>query len=182
MERTAHNITTPTLLMKDEGIKSVACGSEHTMILKKNGQLMVLGRGISGELGLANIAEAPTPTFLMEDDQIEKIACGYRHSLIFKKNGDLLAFGDNGHGALGMKNTSKQNFPVVSMRGVRAAVVMGEQGNPVFWSFEDHYFFDQDFQNSIFVFLLSMKRTLPSNLKLPKPLLSIVINNSLEML
>ena len=42
----------PVDLMERKEIKEIACGEEHTMILKTNGDLLVCGSNLDGQLGI----------------------------------------------------------------------------------------------------------------------------------
>ena len=74
----------------------------HSMILKKNGELLVFGRNGYGQLGLGNNEDQNKPVILMQDEGISQIVCGDFHSMILKKNGDLFVFGRNESGQLGL--------------------------------------------------------------------------------
>ena len=61
----------PTLLMKKEGVKLIAIGQQHSMVYKKNGQLVVFGCGAHGKLGLGDQKPRKVPTELMVDKTIK---------------------------------------------------------------------------------------------------------------
>ena len=99
----------PTLLMSDKTIKNIICGYSHTIIYKDNGDVIVFGCNLSGELGLGHSKDIRTPTLLMNDKQsvsgastIRNIICGAHYTIIYKDNGDVLVFGCNDCGQLGL--------------------------------------------------------------------------------
>jgi alpha-tubulin suppressor-like RCC1 family protein len=92
------NQNVPQLLMKDEGISQIACGSYHTVILKNNDDVYVFGLNNYGQLGLGHNEDQNVPQLLMKDEDINQIACGYFHTVILKNNGDVYVFGYNAYG------------------------------------------------------------------------------------
>ena len=107
----------PKLMMKDENIKMISCGSYHSIILKKNGELFVFGNHKNGRLGLGkDIKEDQLiPKLMVVDDKIELIICGFSQNFIFKKNGELIGFGFNSSGQLGIGNNENQFIPKLVM-------------------------------------------------------------------
>lgn len=57
----------PMILMKDVLIRQIACGHDHTMILKENNKVLVFGCDDYGQLGLAYPHIVNTPTLLMKN-------------------------------------------------------------------------------------------------------------------
>ena len=97
---------------------------------------------------------------------IKQISCGSSNSFALKRNGDLLCFGE-------LKNTKDTIHEKVALLG------MVDSENPVHWSFQEHFLFDDDIQKQVYSFLLCLKRVVPKHLMLPKPIFSIVINFSI---
>ena len=108
-------INTPTLIMKDEPIQQITCGSYHTFILKKSGELFAFGRNRNGQLGLGNNDDRNVPTLVMKDKSIQQIVCGGLHTFIFKNSGELFAFGDNKYGQLGLGDYENRIGPTLVM-------------------------------------------------------------------
>ena len=81
--------------MTDDQIRIICCGSQHSMILKNNGEFYVCGLNDHGQLGLGNNKDQNSPVLMMVDPEIKLIDCGVHFTLIYKKNGDLFAFGCN---------------------------------------------------------------------------------------
>jgi alpha-tubulin suppressor-like RCC1 family protein len=40
--------------MKDQEIEEVRCGTYHTLLRKRNGEILAFGKNNSGELGIGN--------------------------------------------------------------------------------------------------------------------------------
>jgi hypothetical protein len=53
--------------MKDESISQIACGNNHTVILKNNGDVYVFGRNKNGQLGLGHYKNQNVPQLLMSN-------------------------------------------------------------------------------------------------------------------
>lgn len=90
-------------------IKQIACGQFHTVALKRNGSVWVVGYNASGQLGLNNTTSYYTSfkevTTNIYDD-VKQVSCGYNHSFILKKDGTVWACGTNGSGQLGLNSTT----------------------------------------------------------------------------
>lgn len=100
----------PTLIMKDTSIKKIACGSEHTLLLKKNGKLYSSGLNDYGQsYAPVNIKNINGFTLIIHDNSIKHIYCSGNSSFIIKKHSvnhsnSLHVFGSNNYGQLGVKN------------------------------------------------------------------------------
>eukprot|EP01091_Cochliopodium_minus_P008271 TRINITY_DN1844_c1_g1_i2.p1 TRINITY_DN1844_c1_g1~~TRINITY_DN1844_c1_g1_i2.p1 ORF type:complete len:312 (+),score=81.61 TRINITY_DN1844_c1_g1_i2:231-1166(+) len=100
---------TPLLLMKDETIKMIRLGGNHSIIYKENGDLLVFGKNYYGQLGLGDdTTEILTPTLLLNDLDIEDIICGANHTMYHKKNGEIYFFGYGDGEQLGITNGLKE--------------------------------------------------------------------------
>jgi len=110
------HINKPTVLLNDLQIKSICCGSNHTMILKNNGEIFVFGDNRYCQLGLKHNNYICTPTLLIKDPEIKSIYCGGDHSMILKNNGELFVFGCNVFGQLGFGNFENINVPTLLMK------------------------------------------------------------------
>ncbi|MCT8884992.1 RCC1 domain-containing protein [Clostridioides difficile] len=77
-------------------IKDIAIGSEHTVILKKDGTLLGVGQNSNGALGLGgDITVATTFTKLPIEDVV-KVVVGSGLTIALKSNGELYFTGYNG--------------------------------------------------------------------------------------
>ncbi|AEC01302.1 fimbrillin family protein [Parasphaerochaeta coccoides] len=93
--------TTPNDFMTN--VVAVSAGSNHTLILKKDGTLWATGRNNNGQLGDDTTANksTPVPVSSMRSD-VKAISAGDVHSMILKKNGTLWTTGANSSGQLGV--------------------------------------------------------------------------------
>ena len=93
--RTTESTLEPTLLMNDPNITMVTAGGWHSMILKKNGDLLGFGYHTSGQLGIPVNCDQKTPTLIMNDPSIKFVVCGKEHTFVYKNTGELFGFGKN---------------------------------------------------------------------------------------
>lgn len=87
------------------GVKLVACGDTHTLLVTENGELFSFGRNQNGQLGLGHNEDALSPQ-LVRDLQADKqavtsIACGAEHSIAATVNGEVFCWGWGRYGNLG---------------------------------------------------------------------------------
>ena len=99
-----------------DDIKSVYCGSNHTLILKNDGTLWGCGCNDYGNLGLGDSASRTTFTQVTTNaNNIKQVYCGAGHTLILKNDGTLWVCGYNDRGQLGLgKTSSKYTFTQVT--------------------------------------------------------------------
>ncbi len=98
-------------------VDKVSAGGDHTMILKKNGDLWAVGLNDHGQLGDGTTTERWTPVQVKTADgpsmtDVAQVSAGSQHSMILKKNGDLWAVGLNEKGQLGDGTTTERWTPV----------------------------------------------------------------------
>ena len=110
----------PTFLIKDERIRQIICGYEHTFILKESGELLAYGLNDNGQLGLGDYCNRNIPTLLMEDNEIRQIVCGKHHTFILKNSGELFAFGSGQYGQLGLGDSYSRRTPTLLPLGDKA--------------------------------------------------------------
>ena len=102
--KTFTEITTNT-----NNIKSVYCGSEHTLILKNDGTLWGTGLNNEGELGLGDTNSRTTFTQITTNaNDVKEIYCGYNHTFILENDGTLWGCGYNANGELGLGDTTNR--------------------------------------------------------------------------
>ena len=96
-----------------DDVKQVACGYDHTVIIKNDGSVWACGDNNNGELGLGNTTDRTTFIKVNIND-VKQIACGHYHTIILKNDGTVWTCGDNEYGQLGLGNTStKTSFTYV---------------------------------------------------------------------
>jgi len=111
-----HNSTksvgTPTLVesFAKYGAKAIAvsCGSQHTLILTDDGEVLSCGVGEYGRLGTGSTTDSLIPQSLepLAHEDIVAIAAGSSHSLALTANGQLYSWGRNDMGQLGQPDSS----------------------------------------------------------------------------
>ena len=87
----------------DGEIHSVACGSQHTVILTRNGALYTLGRNLEGQLGLGSRTSVDTPTEVtsLRQECICEISAGADFTVAVSDSGTVFGWGSNAAGQLG---------------------------------------------------------------------------------
>jgi alpha-tubulin suppressor-like RCC1 family protein len=92
-------------------IKQIACGGFHSIILLRNGRVLVMGQNIEGQLGLGqHIHNRALPTEVLALPKIKSIAAGYFHTLLLSEDNEVWVFGNNDEGQLGCDNTVPKVF------------------------------------------------------------------------
>jgi alpha-tubulin suppressor-like RCC1 family protein len=90
-------------------VRVVACGSFHTMIIKKDGTLWGSGGNSNGQLGTGTFVD--TKSFVKIMDGVDQVSCGFRHTIVLKGN-EIWTFGANNRGQLGDGTITDRNIPV----------------------------------------------------------------------
>ena len=115
-------------------VTNIVAGDDHSLFLKSDGSLWVMGRNDSGALGDGTYGGATYPFSTNHPEQIvasgvTAIAGGLYHSL-FIESGNLWAMGDNQAGELGDGTTDHGNYqtnrPELIVAGGVTAVAAGE--------------------------------------------------------
>ena len=84
--------------MKDEFIREVCCGYQHTLALTINGQVYSWGNNEAGQLGLGSKAPSCVrkPKLIESLKNVVKLAAGQLHSAAITKNQELFTWGAKG--------------------------------------------------------------------------------------
>ena len=92
-----------------DDIKSVYCGTNHTLILKNDGTLWGVGHNGYGQLGLGDTTNRNIFTQVTTNaDDIKLVCHGENHTIILKNDGTLWGCGDNSYGQLGLGDTTNR--------------------------------------------------------------------------
>ncbi|MDR0473402.1 MAG: hypothetical protein LBH43_07010 [Treponema sp.] len=87
------------------GVKSVAAGENHTVIVKDDGTLWAVGESLYGELGLGGDGSAKLSGLTrLEMTGVRYAAAGNNSTFVIKDDGTLWAAGYNFYGELGLGN------------------------------------------------------------------------------
>ena len=93
-------------------IKQIACGNQHTFVLKNDGSLWACGINNSGQLGLGDDTTRTTFTKVTTNinNDVRQVICGNTHTFIIKNDDSLWSCGDNYYGQLGLDDLSNRNI------------------------------------------------------------------------
>ena len=107
-------------------VTAIAAGNAHTLFLKSDGSLWVMGWNSHGQLGDGTYNDANRPEQILSSN-VTAIAAGWYHSLFLKSNGSLWAMGFNSYGQLGDGSYNSTNRPEqIVASGVTAIAAGGE--------------------------------------------------------
>ena len=102
------------------GVKAVACGNDHTLVLKLDGTLWVTGANYDyGQLG-SPVHVADRASFFQVLSNVNAVACGNWFSLALMNNGTLWSTGRNLYGELGRGHNFKSYAFREVLSGVKA--------------------------------------------------------------
>jgi alpha-tubulin suppressor-like RCC1 family protein len=98
------------LFGEDVGIRQVACGNYHTVVLMKDGTLYGFGANGYGELGDGSTTTHHRPIILFRG--VAQVDCGSNHTVALMTNGTIRRFGYNEYGQLGDGSTTTRHIPI----------------------------------------------------------------------
>ncbi len=140
----------PNIVIKPSNVTKftqVRFGYAHTLALTDNGEIYAWGRGMYGQLGVAELSmkSYSTPVLTKKPSNINKftqIACGWNHSAAIADDGNLYCWGSNNKGQLAISlyvdklytptKTSKPQNDINFTRvycGQDSTFVIGNNGN-----------------------------------------------------
>lgn len=93
----APSVGFPTRIANLKHITQIACGSEHTIALDRNGLVYTWGNGEGGLLGHGDEESSSTPKIVnsLRSLPIDCIASGGLHSLVLTKTRHIYSWGRN---------------------------------------------------------------------------------------
>jgi len=92
---------------------AIAAGSEHSLFLRSNGQILACGDNDEGQLGDATNLESSLPVQVGDVfSDVTAIAAGGDFSMLLKSNGVVFTWGENSLGQLGDGTNTNSNVPV----------------------------------------------------------------------
>ena len=97
--------------------EAVACGGNHTAVIRAEGELWQCGASLCGELGTGKSGSAIYETkFVQSEDEnnqkitdAEAVACGYQYTAVIRAGGKLWQCGSDSYGQLGTGDTAAVN-------------------------------------------------------------------------
>ena len=101
-------------------VNATAAGGGHSLFLKTDGSLWVVGQNDAGQLGDGTTSDKNLTVRIL-DANVTAVAAGHQHSLILKNDGSVWSFGANDSGQLGDGTTTLRSSPVkIENSGVSA--------------------------------------------------------------
>ncbi|XP_054587942.1 probable E3 ubiquitin-protein ligase HERC1 isoform X4 [Nothobranchius furzeri] len=97
------------------GIKKVACGTQFSVALTKDGKVYTFGqdRLIGLPEGRARNHNRPQPVPVLSGTHIQDVAVGAEHTLVLSSTGDVYTWGSNSEGQLGLGHTNHVREPTL---------------------------------------------------------------------
>ena len=92
-------------------VKQIACGIDHTVILKTDGSVWSCGSNKYGELGLGDTIVRYTFTQATTNinNDVKQVSCNAYSTMILKNDGSLWSCGNNGSGMLGLGDSTQRS-------------------------------------------------------------------------
>lgn len=89
--------------LRGVGVRQIACGSGHTVVLTTDGEVYTWGRGDDGRLGHGDNGWKYVPRIAqsLSGQIMVQITCGSYHTAAVSSNGDLYTWGGGMYGKLG---------------------------------------------------------------------------------
>lgn len=97
---------------RDKYDAQVEGGSNHTMVLKDNGELWGWGSNYLGQLGNGTTIDLRTPKLISSDNDYKAISASHEHTLALNKDGTVVGWGYNRDGKLGVSTSGTHKTPV----------------------------------------------------------------------
>eukprot|EP01091_Cochliopodium_minus_P019867 TRINITY_DN848_c0_g1_i1.p1 TRINITY_DN848_c0_g1~~TRINITY_DN848_c0_g1_i1.p1 ORF type:complete len:652 (+),score=224.32 TRINITY_DN848_c0_g1_i1:23-1957(+) len=172
------------LVAKD--VQSIHLSGDHVMALMKNGDVMAYGLNKNSQLGLLDSSTKELESFKKVASNIRKISVGYNFSMLISFSGEVLVYGYNRLGQLGqgdLKPRYEEKDPIVCMLNFENIAITQNSICEVDcqdWSPNYYKFFSENYKNSVYFFLLSLKgfysahKTTP---KLPKVIFKKILDS-----
>src|SRR5205085_1251829 len=129
------------------GVKSVAAGDDHVVVLSQDGTVLTWGKNASGQLGDGTTVDRATPGVVPNLTGILSVKAGGAHTLALQQDGLVVAWGDNRYGQLGNGDNTASSTPVLvvglnDVRKIAAAprrsAALKTDGTVWTWGY-DHY-------------------------------------------
>lgn len=97
------------------GIKKVACGTQFSVALTKDGKVYTFGqdRLIGLPEGRARNHNRPQQVPALSGVQVQDVAVGAEHTLVLSSTGDVYTWGSNSEGQLGLGHTNHVREPAL---------------------------------------------------------------------
>lgn len=99
--------------LRGVGVRQIACGSGHTVVLSTEGEVFTWGRGDDGRLGHGDNGwkYVPRITQSLAGQVVSMVTCGSYHTAAVTGNGDLYTWGGGMYGKLGHGDEAGHSTP-----------------------------------------------------------------------
>mmetsp|Transcript_15912 Transcript_15912/g.25810 ORF Transcript_15912/g.25810 Transcript_15912/m.25810 type:complete len:606 (+) Transcript_15912:105-1922(+) len=99
--------------LRGVGVRQIACGSGHTVVLSTEGEVFTWGRGDDGRLGHGDNGWKYVPRIIqsLAGQVVVQVTCGSYHTAAVTGNGDLYTWGGGMYGKLGHGNEAGHSTP-----------------------------------------------------------------------
>lgn len=122
-----------------------ASSSNHSVLLKSNGEVWAWGNNSSGQLGDGTTTHRYNPVKI-DISEVVQVVTGHDHTVVLKNNGEVWAWGNNSMGQLGDGTTESHYKPVrVKISNVKQlaagyahTVALKENGEVWAWGWNHH--------------------------------------------
>nr|XP_019553087.2 regulator of chromosome condensation-like [Aedes albopictus]XP_029727942.1 regulator of chromosome condensation-like [Aedes albopictus] len=115
----SENVVKPVFVPEQTGfteVKAIAGGQHHTLVLKTDNKVHVIGRKEYGRLGLGNVTEdakTVTPVEALADKNVVEICCGESASFAVTDSGEVYAWGMGSNQQLGTGKEDDEITPTL---------------------------------------------------------------------
>ena len=99
-------------------IVKIECGAFHSCAINKNGEVLMWGKNMKGQLGNGTYEDRNLPVFVKNEEgkghlkEIVDISLGRNHTIALNKNGEIFVWGSNKYGQLGNEILKSSPFPI----------------------------------------------------------------------
>ena len=101
--------------------KAIAAGSNHSLAVLRDGNVMVWGNNLHGQLGIGSISNRESPTLVPGIDGVVAVSAGTTHSVALRSDGTVWSWG--GRSLLGNGTADGSTVPV-QMEGLNDVVAV----------------------------------------------------------
>ena len=125
---TAQQVTPVPVTGLASGVRALAAGESHSVVLKEDGTLMTWGSNTSGQLGIGSTqAQSTVPVAVSGLGPASAVAAGHNHTMAIEVNGDAWAWGADNGAQLGDDAILALKRSPVRVSGLSAGALEGGQ-------------------------------------------------------